>query len=62
MVVCGIAVLCSTPGVPVRPLSQDPTNHPIWTGEKSGMSLEDERISKVMKRYGAFLGEAGKAK
>ena len=35
-------------------LPQDTTTHPSWTGEKAGLSMEDERIARLMKRYEGF--------
>lgn len=34
---------------------QDTTTHPTWTGQKEGLSREDERISKLLKRYEGFV-------
>ena len=36
-------------------LQSDTTTHPAWTGEKAGLSTEDERISKLLKRFDGFV-------
>ena len=36
-------------------LQTDTTMHPTWTGERAGMSMEDERISRLMKRFDGFV-------
>ncbi|KAH7622529.1 hypothetical protein Ndes2526B_g03362 [Nannochloris sp. 'desiccata'] len=36
-------------------LQSDTTTHPAWTGEKAGLSMEDERISKLLKRFDGFV-------
>lgn len=36
-------------------LQSDPTTHPAWTGEKAGISMEDERMQRVMGRLGGFV-------
>lgn len=36
-------------------LQIDTTMHPAWTGEKEGVSLEDARIAKLLKRYEGFV-------
>jgi ribosomal protein L31 len=40
-------------------LQSDTTTHPAWTGEKAGLSMEDERISKLVKRFDGFIIESG---
>lgn len=42
-------------GVPYF-LQTDTTTHPAWTGEREGVSLEDERIMKLMSKFGGFGG------
>jgi large subunit ribosomal protein L31 len=37
-------------------LQTDTTTHPAWTGEREGVSLEDERIMKLMSKFGGFGG------
>lgn len=39
-------------------LQIDTTSHPAWTGEREGVSLEDERIIKLMSKFGGFGGFA----
>lgn len=41
-------------------LQVDKTVHPAWTGKKSGISMEDERIARVMKRLEGFIQSAEK--
>ncbi|KAI3437645.1 hypothetical protein D9Q98_000096 [Chlorella vulgaris] len=36
-------------------LQTDTTNNPIYTGESSGLSLEDARTQRVMSRYEGFV-------
>lgn len=36
-------------------LAADKTTHPAWTGEKQGISTEDERIARLLKRYEGFI-------
>lgn len=36
-------------------LQTDSTIHPAWTGQKSGLSVEDERISRILKRFDGFV-------
>lgn len=36
-------------------LQADTTTHPTWTGEKAGLSMEDERISRLLKRFDGFV-------
>lgn len=36
-------------------LQTDLTVHPAWTGQKSGLSVEDERISRILKRFDGFV-------
>lgn len=36
-------------------LQTDTTTHPAWTGEKAGLSLEDERIAKMIGRFRGFV-------
>ena len=36
-------------------LQADTTTHPAWTGEKSGLSMEDERIARLMRRFDGFV-------
>lgn len=31
------------------------TTNPVWTGEKQGLSLEDERIAKLMRQFEGFV-------
>ncbi|KAL4451540.1 hypothetical protein ABPG75_007202 [Micractinium tetrahymenae] len=38
-------------------LQHDTTNNPVYTGESAGLSLEDERMQKLMSKYGGFLRE-----
>ena len=40
---------------------QDTTTNPLWTGEKPGLSLEDERLKRVVGRYTEFVGSGGGA-
>ncbi len=40
-------------------LQSDTTTHPAWTGEKAGLSMEDERISKLMRRFDGFVATPG---
>lgn len=35
--------------------AQDVTTNPVWTGEKAGLSLEDERIAKLMRQFEGFV-------
>jgi large subunit ribosomal protein L31 len=37
-------------------LQTDTSTHPAWTGEREGVSLEDERIMKLMSKFGGFGG------
>lgn len=47
------------PTVANRPLpymmQADVTTNPVWTGEKAGLSLEDERIAKLMRQFEGFV-------
>ena len=36
---------------------QDTTTNPLWTGEKPGLSLEDERLRRVVGRFSEFMGD-----
>jgi ribosomal protein L31 len=36
-------------------LKTDKTMHPAWTGEKEGVSLEDARIARLLKKYEGFV-------
>lgn len=36
-------------------LQTDKTMHPAWTGEKEGLSLEDARLAKLLKKYEGFV-------
>ena len=36
-------------------LQVDTTTHPAWTGEKAGLSMEDERIARLYNRYSGFV-------
>jgi large subunit ribosomal protein L31 len=36
-------------------LQVDTTTHPAWTGEKAGLSMEDERIARLYSRYSGFV-------
>lgn len=36
-------------------LQVDTTTHPTWTGEKAGISMEDERMQRLMSRFGGFV-------
>lgn len=51
----------SLPSVLNRPaayiLQTDTTNHPAWTGEKAGISTEDERMARIMRRFDGFVAE-----
>lgn len=39
--------------------TQDPTSHPLWTGEKQGLSVQDARLQMLVSRYDRFTkGEA----
>lgn len=42
-------------------LQSDTTTHPAWTGEKAGLS-EDERISKLLKRFDGFVDSGSSSK
>lgn len=42
-------------------LQTDTTNNPIYTGESAGLSLEDERMQKLMSRYEGFFMEGAGA-
>lgn len=35
-------------------LTQDATTHPAWTGERSLLSVEDERVHRLLKRFESF--------
>ena len=37
------------------PAFQDTTNNPLWTGQKEGLSLEDARIARLMKKYEGYI-------
>lgn len=37
-------------------LQVDTTMHPAWTGETEGISLEDERIMRLMKKFEGMQG------
>mmetsp|Transcript_6153 Transcript_6153/g.12056 ORF Transcript_6153/g.12056 Transcript_6153/m.12056 type:complete len:87 (+) Transcript_6153:323-583(+) len=37
-------------------LQVDTTMHPAWTGETEGISLEDERIMRLMKKFQGMQG------
>lgn len=34
---------------------QDTTTNPLYTGQKEGLSLEDARIARLMKKYEGFV-------
>ena len=34
---------------------QDTTTNPLWTGQKEGLSLEDARIARLMKKYEGYI-------
>lgn len=36
-------------------LQADTTTHPAWTGEKTGLSVEDERIARLLSRFDGFV-------
>lgn len=38
-------------------LQHDTTNNPAYTGEASGLSMEDERLQKLMSKYEGFVAE-----
>lgn len=44
-----------TPGPDRGHPVQDPTSHPFWTGEETGISVEDARMARIMERYGDVL-------
>ena len=48
----GASFKISTPLLRTTPytLQSDTTTHPLWTGEKGGLSMEDARISRLLKR------------
>ena len=37
-------------------LQTDKTMHPAWTGLREGVSLEDERIQKLMSKFSGMKG------
>lgn len=41
-------------------LQSDTTTHAAWTGEKAGLSVEDERIARLLKRFDGFVDSSGK--
>lgn len=32
-------------------LASDKTSHPAWTGQREGVSMEDERLQKLLTKY-----------
>jgi ribosomal protein L31 len=44
-------------------LQTDKTSHPAWTGEREGVSMEDERIRKMLSKFpvwsSGLQGDAG---
>jgi ribosomal protein L31 len=43
-------------------LQADSTTHPAWTGKKAGLSIEDERIAKVLGRFQGFVADTPPSK
>jgi ribosomal protein L31 len=42
-------------------LQADTTTHPAWTKEKAGISMEDERMQRLMTRFSGFVPDIAAA-